>query len=74
MKYFQGEQVSLRPVEPLDATTMFMWENDTENWRISHTEVPFSMHNIHQLIEQFSNLRTSGQLRLVIDLKEPKKA
>jgi len=74
MKYFQGEKVLLRPVEPLDATTMFMWENNTDNWRISHTEVPFSMHNIHQLIEQFSNFRTSGQFRLIIVLKDSNKS
>lgn len=60
------KSVHLRAVEPSDATTLFMWENDTKNWKISHTEVPFSMHNIHQLIEQFSNVRNSGQLRLMI--------
>lgn len=61
-----GNFVRLRAVEPSDASTLFLWENDTSNWRISHTEIPFSMHNIHQLIEQFSTLRQSGHLRLLI--------
>ena len=67
MSFFKGNSVSLRAVEPADASTLFIWENNPANWRVSHTEVPFSMHNIHQLIEQFSNLRNSGQLRLMID-------
>lgn len=65
-----GNFVSLRAVEPSDASTLFLWENDQKNWRISHTEIPFSMHNIHQLIEQFSSLRQSGHLRLIIEGKE----
>lgn len=67
MSFLKGNSISLRAVEPNDASTLFIWENNRLNWRVSHTEVPFSMHNIHQLIEQFSNLRTSGQLRLMID-------
>lgn len=62
-----GKNISLRAVEPNDASTIFIWENNPLNWRISHTEVPFSMHNIHQLIEQFSNPRVSGHVRLMID-------
>lgn len=61
-----GLNLVLRAVEPNDASFLFIWENNPSNWRISHTEVPFSMHNIHQLIEQFSNPRTSGQIRLII--------
>lgn len=66
MSFKKGTTISLRAVEPNDASTLFIWENNPANWRVSHTEVPFSMHNIHQLIEQFSNLRNSGQLRVMI--------
>lgn len=68
-----GNYVSLRAVEPSDAANLFLWENNPKNWRISHTEIPFSMHNIHQLIEQFSSLRQSGHLRLIIESKEAAK-
>ena len=61
-----GPNLFLRAVEPNDASFLFIWENNPNNWRVSHTEVPFSMHNIHQLIEQFSNPRTSGQVRLIL--------
>lgn len=74
MSFINGQSISLRAVEPNDASTLFIWENNRMNWRVSHTEVPFSMHNIHQLIEQFSNLRNSGQLRLMIDLIETGKS
>jgi len=61
------KNIVLRAVEPNDATTLFIWENNPLNWRISHTEVPFSMHHIHQLIEQFSNPRVSGHIRFMIE-------
>lgn len=68
-----GLNLMLRAVEPNDASFLFIWENNPSNWRISHTEVPFSMHNIHQLIEQFSNPRASGQIRLIVVLKATNK-
>lgn len=74
MKELATERIKLRAVEPIDASMLFIWENNPANWKISHTEVPFSMHNIHQLIEQFSSVRTSGQLRMIVDLQENNKA
>ncbi|NBU92223.1 MAG: N-acetyltransferase [Flavobacteriia bacterium] len=69
-----GTHLYLRAVEVNDASHLFIWENNPSNWRISQTEVPFSMHNIHQLIEQFSNPRASGQLRLMMVHKQSQKA
>lgn len=62
----KGSNIYLRSVEKQDALTLFQWENNTDNWKVSNTEIPFSMHSIHQLIEQQADLRTSGQLRLII--------
>lgn len=63
----KGSLVSLRAVEKDDASTIFMWENNPANWKVSNTEVPFSLFDIHQLIEQQSDIRKSGQLRFVIE-------
>ncbi len=62
----RGRLVNLRAVEKDDASTIFMWENNPANWKVSNTEVPFSLFDIHQLIEQQSDIRKSGQMRLVI--------
>jgi diamine N-acetyltransferase len=62
----RGSLVTLRAVEKDDASTIFMWENNPANWKVSNTEVPFSLFDIHQLIEQQSDIRKSGQMRLVI--------
>ena len=67
---FKSEDLFLRAVESSDATALFLWENDTNHWRIANTEVPFSMHAIHSLIEQYN----SGQLRLMICLNDSKQA
>ncbi len=64
----KGEYIYLRAVEKEDASTLFIWENNPANWKVSNTEIPFSLHSIHQLIEQQSNIRNSGQLRMMICL------
>lgn len=66
----KGNSIFLRVVEAADATKLFLWENDPRNWKVSNTEVPFSMHAIHQLIEQQSNIRNSGEIRFIICLNE----
>ena len=67
---FKGEQVYLRLVELSDASTILLWENDTENWKVSETEVPFDLNSILTLIEQAQQIRTYGQLRFMICLNE----
>lgn len=62
----KGKTVFLRSVEPSDAQLLLIWENDSENWKVTDTEVPFSLHGIHQLIEQQQQLRSTGQLRFMI--------
>lgn len=69
-----SQDLFLRAVEASDATVIFLWENNTKHWRIANTEVPFSMHAIHNLIEQYASIRTSGQLRLMICLRESNQA
>ena len=66
----KGNSIYLRALEKEDASTLFIWENNPTNWKVSNTEIPFSMHTIHQLIEQQSNIRNSGQLRMIICLIE----
>lgn len=66
----KGNSVYLRPVEPSDATLLMLWENDPENWKVTDTEVPFSLHGIMQLIEQQQHIRSTGQLRFMICLNE----
>lgn len=62
----KGKNIYLRVVDIDDATTLFLWENNPDNWKISHTEVPFSMTAIHELVENQSEIRKYGQLRFMI--------
>jgi len=65
---FKGINVYLRLVEPADAAKILLWENNPAHWKVSDTEVPFSMQDILYLIDQAHNIRTTGQLRFVICL------
>lgn len=67
---FKGTNVYLRLVEPADATKILLWENNPAHWKVSDTEVPFSMQDILYLIENAHNIRSTGQLRFVICLND----
>jgi diamine N-acetyltransferase len=43
-----------------------LWENNPAHWKVTDTEVPFSLQGIMQLIEQQQHIRSTGQLRLMI--------
>jgi diamine N-acetyltransferase len=64
----KSKNIFLRAVESRDATRLLLWENNPAHWKVTDTEVPFSMTGIMQLIEQQQNFRSTGQLRLMICL------
>ena len=66
----ENKKIYLRPVEPEDASLLVLWENNTENWRVSGTEAPFSYHAIREYINSIQNFRESKELRLIICLKD----
>ena len=66
----KGQKVRLRPVEKDDATRLLLWENNPQHWKVSGTEVPFSLNAILEYIAQAQHIRTHGQLRLMICLTE----
>lgn len=65
----ESERVFLRAVEKEDATKLMIWENNPEYWRVSDTEMPFSLHSIVNFVERQENFRQTGQQRLMICLK-----
>ncbi len=71
---WQAKNSYLRPVEPEDASTLLLWENNPANWKVTDTEVPFSLQAILQLIEQQQNIRSTGQLRMMICLNQTRES
>lgn len=69
-----GESIFLRAVEKDDATKLMLWENNPSHWKVTGTEVPFSFSTILEYIEQAQNIRSHGQLRLMICLNDTKEA
>lgn len=70
----KGKNIFLRAIEPEDATKVMLWENNPENWRVSGTEAPYSMHGILEYINSIQNFRQSGEQRLMICKQENKEA
>lgn len=68
-----GEHIFLRPVEKEDVHKLILWENNPKHWKVSGTEVPFSMSAMLDYIEQAQHIRSHGQLRLLIGDKETKR-
>jgi diamine N-acetyltransferase len=70
----ESERVFLRAVEKEDATKLMIWENNPEYWRVSDTEIPFSLHSIVNFVERQENFRQTGEQRLMICLKSDQTA
>lgn len=70
----KGPNIFLRAIEPSDATKIMLWENKPENWRVSGTEAPYSMHGILDYINSIQNFRQSGEMRFMICLQKNKEA
>ena len=64
----KGETVFLRAVEKEDAPKLMLWENNPRHWKVTGTEVPYSLSAIYEYIDQAQHIRAHGQLRLMIGL------
>lgn len=63
-------QIRLRALEPEDLELLYLWENDTEVWEVSHTQTPFSRFVLKMYIESaHQDIYTNKQLRLIIERK-----
>jgi len=66
----KGENIRLRTIEPNDIDVLLAWENNTENWRVSNTFVPFSRKLMEEYIFSAQDIFSNKQIRFIIeDLK-----
>ena len=66
----KGEQIYLRTLEPADADIILKWENNSDNWRVSNTLVPFSRKLIEDYVNSAQDIYSIKQLRFIICLLE----
>lgn len=68
MQYFEHSVLRLRPVEPADLARLYLWENDTAQWRDSATVGPYSQKLLADYIDSYqANIYVDGQLRLMVE-------
>ena len=66
----KGENIRLRTIEPNDIDVLLAWENNTKNWRVSNTFVPFSRKLMEEYIFSAQDIFSNKQIRFIIeDLK-----
>lgn len=65
-----GEKIRLRALEPSDLDLLYQWENDTENWPVTNTFIPFSKETLKQYIASVKDIFADKQFRFVIETKE----
>ncbi len=70
----ENDQILLRSLEISDVSLLYSWENKRENWKVSHTVTPYSMHVLTDYINAVSDIYTDKQLRLVIISKDSEAA
>lgn len=71
MNVLESELVRLRALEPEDVDTLYVWENDTNVWKVSYTVAPFSRYILRRFVEeQKYDIYETHQMRLIIESKE----
>jgi diamine N-acetyltransferase len=69
----KGQHISLRALEPADIDALYAWENDSENWKVSNIQTPFSRFVLEQYIASaHQDIYSVKQLRLIICNNENK--
>lgn len=63
----ESENIILRALEVSDVDKLFIWENDRDNWKVSHTITPYSKHVLAEYVSTVSDIYTDKQLRMVIE-------
>jgi len=63
----KGDLIYLRALELSDIELLYKWENDTDNWIISHTQTPYSKFVLEQYIASaHEDIYTAKQFRLIV--------
>jgi diamine N-acetyltransferase len=69
----KGQHIQIRAIEPSDIDVLYQWENDTETWKVSNTQSPFSRFVLEQYIaSSHQDIYSVKQLRLIICNEENK--
>ena len=74
MTKLENRTISLRAPEPEDLDILYLWENNTDVWRISGTLVPFSRYILKQYLDHaHQDIFETKQVRFIIQLNENKR-
>jgi diamine N-acetyltransferase len=65
--FLKGNTVSVRALEPSDASLLYQWENNMELWPVSFTQIPFSKFILEEFVTaSHHDIYTNKQLRLMV--------
>lgn len=65
--FIQNELCALRALEPADADTLYLWENERDLWAYGSTMIPFSKFVLEEFVAAaHQDFYTNRQLRLMI--------
>jgi diamine N-acetyltransferase len=62
----QTNEILLRAPEPSDIDFLYQLENNTDNWEVSETLLPFSKKLLKEFILQQNDIHTTKQFRWII--------
>ncbi|MFN3916771.1 MAG: GNAT family N-acetyltransferase [Flavobacteriales bacterium] len=65
-----NERIYLRVPEPQDVGVLLRWENDSDNWQVSYTLIPFSKRVMEQYVNSAHDLYSQREVRFMIICKE----
>ncbi|MFQ5335308.1 MAG: GNAT family N-acetyltransferase [Flavobacteriales bacterium] len=66
----KGDKIFLRALEPQDVEVLYEWENNTENWSLGNTNIPFSKQQLKEYILSVQDIYSDKQVRFIICLND----
>ncbi|HMM10912.1 MAG TPA: GNAT family protein [Bacteroidales bacterium] len=66
--FIQAENISIRAIEPDDASLIYKWENDKSSWSHSDNLLPYSYFEIEQFLLEGHDIYRNRQARFMVDV------
>lgn len=62
----KGTRIYLRTVNQSDLEILMSWENDPVHWKVSGTEIPYTLDEMQSFIHNHLPIQLTGQVRFMI--------
>ena len=66
-KFLECDGVELRPLEPDDLNTLYMWESEADAWKTNSVSAPYSRHLLLEYLRNYdADIYKTREVRMML--------